>query len=58
MNSRSLAALIGGASLAFVGAIAARPARPQPQPLGGPLAGKIQADRDRTAGGGDGVMGI
>jgi beta-lactamase class A len=58
MNSRSLAALIGGASLAFVSAIAARQARPQPQPLVAPLAGKLQAGLDRTAAGVDGVMGI
>jgi beta-lactamase class A len=58
MNSRSLAALFGGACLAFVGTLAARQARPQPRPLAVPLAAKLQADLDRTAASVDGVMGI
>jgi beta-lactamase class A len=58
MNPRSLAALLGGACLAFVGALAARQARPQPKPLAAPLASKLQTDLERTAGNFDGVMGI
>jgi beta-lactamase class A len=58
MNSRSFAALVGGACLAFVAALAARQARPQPKPLAAPLAGKLQAALERTAASVDGVMGI
>jgi beta-lactamase class A len=58
MNPRSLAALLGGACLAFVSAMGARQARPQPKPLAMPLAAKLQADLDRAAASVDGVMGI
>lgn len=58
MNPRPLAALLGGACLAFVSAMAARQTRPQPKPLSAPLAAKLQADLDRTAASLDGVMGI
>ena len=58
MNPRSLAALLGGACLAFVGALGARQERPQPKPLAVPLAAKLQTDIERTAASVDGVMGI
>ena len=58
MESRTLAALVGGACLAFVGAIGARQARTQPKPLAAPLAGKVQGDLERTAGTLEGVMGV
>lgn len=58
MELRSLAALVGGACLAFVGAMGARQAHTQPKPLAVPLASKLQGELERTAGNLDGVMGI